>query len=413
VTELSVVARGLTKVFHHYARPRDRLIEWMSLGAIQRHTAQVALEPLDLEVARGECVGVIGENGAGKSTLLKLVSRVLHPTGGTVETRGRVVSLLELGAAFHPELDGVANVFESARLLGYRDAEIRPRVDAILAFAELGEAARQPTRTYSSGMFVRLAFSLFAHLDPSVYIVDEALAVGDVFFQQKCFAFLESLKSRGVAVIVASHDMPSILRLCDRALLLERGRVIRAGDPLDVVNAYYERHRADGELAAVRDIAILDRLEGRRGTGDVRIREARFASPRGEPTRQRPKGGRVRLEIRASAHRDVDDLTFGFQMTDRMNTVVFGQTIYLKDRTVLSARAGESLEVSFEIDLAVEAGQYVFELVATDCRVDLPGVVYDRVPRALVLDVLDAPERASHGMVELPTSYAVQRRAEP
>jgi ABC-type polysaccharide/polyol phosphate transport system ATPase subunit len=193
VTGIGVRATGLTKTFRRYQRPRDRLLEWLSLGSVTRHAAEVALEPLDLEVAPGQCLGIIGENGAGKSTLLKLISGVLHPTGGSVTTEGRVVSLLELGAGFRPELDGVANVFESGRLLGYHDGEIRPRLEAILAFAELGDRAHHPVRTYSSGMFVRLAFSLFAHLDPAIYIVDEALAVGDVFFQQKCFAFRESL----------------------------------------------------------------------------------------------------------------------------------------------------------------------------------------------------------------------------
>jgi lipopolysaccharide transport system ATP-binding protein len=226
-------------------------------------------------------------------------------------------------------------------------------------------------------------------------------------------------------VILASHDMPSILRLCDRAVLLERGRVVRSGDPLDVVNAYYERHGAGSALAPTSasapvdeatdvtavpaDAAIRSAIEGRRGTGEVSIVGLRLAAPEGNATRQARKGGRVRLEIWATAHRDVDDLTFGFQMTDRMNTVIFGQTIYLKDRAVLQARAGDELRVTFDVDLTIESGQYVFEVVATDCRIDLPNVVYDRLPRALVLDVLDAPERTAHGLVELRTEYSVQR----
>ena len=179
---------------------------------------------------RGECVGIIGVNGAGKTTLLKILSRALYPTTGEFEVKGRLVSLLELGTGFHPELTGRQNIFQSARLLGFPEAEVRDRLPAILDFAQIGEFIDRPVKQYSSGMFVRLAFSLFAHLEPDVYIVDEALSVGDVFFQQKCFERFRELRDRGCTILLVSHDMEAITHLCDRAILLHAGKCASDGD---------------------------------------------------------------------------------------------------------------------------------------------------------------------------------------
>ncbi len=427
MSEPRIEARGLGKTYRRYAQPRDRLVEWLSLGRVRRHVEFVALEPLDLVVRAGECLGIVGENGAGKSTLLKLVSGVLEPGAGQVTTRGRVVSLLELGTGFHPELDGVANIRQSARVLGFDPATVEQRLAEILAFAELGEFLHEPVKSYSSGMYVRLAFALFAHLDPEIYVVDEALSVGDVFFQQKCFRFLEGLKRSGAAVLFASHDMQAVLRLADRVLLLEHGRQIALGDPVETVHLYYSRHGAGAPMPPLgADPATLQARLGtievpagarfgseatgsRRGSGEVRLLGARFVGEDGTAARVVTSEQTVRLQIFARAEQDIDDLTFGFQVTDRLNAVIFGQTIFQKDRSKLTVRRGETLQVEFEIDLALAPGVYAVQVAATDCTVDLANRVFDLVERALSLEVRPAPTVTHHGLVALHTRYSVVR----
>ena len=239
MTEVVVSVRDLSKRFKLYANPWHRVIEWLSFGRALRHEEFWALSGISFDVARGECLGIVGVNGAGKSTLLKILSRALHATGGSFEVRGRLVSLLELGTGFHPELTGRQNVFQSARLLGFPAAYVQERLPAILDFAQIGEFIDQPVKQYSSGMFVRLAFSLFAHVDPDVYIVDETLAVGDVFFQQRCFERFRELRGRGCTILFVSHDMEAISHLCDRAILLSGGKLVAQGDAATVVHDYF------------------------------------------------------------------------------------------------------------------------------------------------------------------------------
>ena len=224
------------------------------------------------EVRAGECLGIIGVNGAGKSTLLKILSRALYPTTGTFEVRGRVVSLLELGTGFQPDLTGRQNIFQSAQLLGFPDGYVRDRLDDILDFAQIGEFIDQPVRQYSSGMFVRLAFSLFAHLDPDVYIVDEALSVGDVFFQQQCFRRFRELRARGCTILFVSHDMEAVTHLCDRVILLSGGKLAADGDPVTVVHDYFGAQRP----------GVRDSATGAGRVAAARGRALRFARRAGE-----------------------------------------------------------------------------------------------------------------------------------
>jgi hypothetical protein len=274
---------------------------------------------------------------------------------------------------------------------------------------------------------VRLAFALFAHLDPEIYIVDEALSVGDVFFQQKCFRFLEQLKAKGAAILFASHDMQAVLRLSDRALLLEHGRQVALGEPVEIVHLYYSRHgagrgggpasapvlpevSAEGRIVVPADAQLSERaLAGRRGTRQVEICGARFVDTRGVPCRAAAHGGSVTLQLFARARSDVHDLTFGFQITDRMNTVVFGQTIFQKDRTVLRAHAGEAMLAEFEIDLPLAEGSYVFQVAASDCQLEVANVLYDLIENALTLEVRRETEISSHGLTVLPVRYRVLR----
>ena len=234
----AIRAVGLTKSFQVYARPEDRLKQ--SIWRRRRFYKEfVALSDVSFEVARGETVGIVGRNGSGKSTLLQIVAGTLTPTHGTVEVNGRVAALLELGAGFNPEFTGRENVFLNASVLGLGQDEIERRFDDIVAFAEIAPFIDQPVKTYSSGMYVRLAFAVAISVDPDVLIVDEALAVGDEAFQRKCFARIRQVQERGSTILFVSHAANAVIELCDRAILMERGAAVLIDTPKAVIAAYH------------------------------------------------------------------------------------------------------------------------------------------------------------------------------
>jgi lipopolysaccharide transport system ATP-binding protein len=235
-SEPVVRIRGLGKRYERFASPSRRLLAL--LGGPRRSQAHWALRGVELEVRPGETVGLLGRNGSGKSTLLQMVCGTLEPTEGSVEVRGRVAALLELGAGFNPEFSGRENVFLNASMLGLSRAETERHFQAIVDFADIGDYLDEPVRTYSSGMFVRLAFAVAVAVEPDLLVVDEALAVGDEAFQRKCFARIEQLKARGAAILFVSHATAAVVQLCDRAVLLDAGEVLAIGAPKAVVAAY-------------------------------------------------------------------------------------------------------------------------------------------------------------------------------
>lgn len=235
---IAIRARSLGKAFRIYGQPVDRLFELFTRKP--RHSVFVALHGVDLEIGRGETVGIVGRNGSGKSTLLQLIAGTLQPTRGTVEVHGRIAALLELGSGFNPEFTGRENVFLNGQVMGLRRHEVEERLERIEQFADIGTFIDQPVRTYSSGMLVRLAFAVAINTDPDILIIDEALAVGDEAFQRKCFARLEDIKARGATILFVSHAAASVVNLCDRAILLDNGEMLMAGRPKNVI-ALYQR----------------------------------------------------------------------------------------------------------------------------------------------------------------------------
>ncbi len=235
---IAVRVLNLSKRYKLYSHPWHRMAEWLSLGQVQRHDDFWALRSVSFHLERGECLGIIGPNGAGKTTLLKILTRALYPTTGDFEVKGRTVSLLELGPGFNLQLTGTQNIFNSARLLGFTDEYVKGRLEAIVKFAELGDFMDRPIHIYSSGMFVRLAFSLFACLEPDVYIVDEALSVGDTSFQKKCMDKINEMSQLGVTILFASHDLWRVQALCNRAIYLNHG-LIQSSGSTDIVIKHY------------------------------------------------------------------------------------------------------------------------------------------------------------------------------
>lgn len=253
-SEVDIRIRNLSKVYRIYERPEDRLIQMATLGRLRRFTEFPALHDISLDIHRGETVGIIGRNGCGKSTLLQVICGTLQPTAGTVEVTGRIAALLELGAGFNGEFTGRENVYMNGAILGFSREEMDARFDQIADFAGIGEFIERPVKTYSSGMFVRLAFAVATAVEPDILVVDEALAVGDEAFQRKCFARIEAIKERGGTILFVSHGAQTIVQLCDRAILLDGGEKLMDGDPKTVVNQYQRLINLNGaDAQAARD----------------------------------------------------------------------------------------------------------------------------------------------------------------
>jgi ABC-type polysaccharide/polyol phosphate transport system ATPase subunit len=238
VEKLAIKVDDVSKIYKLYANPIDRLKEIISITKRNRHKDFVALDQISFHINKGETVGIIGKNGSGKSTILKMITGVLTPTSGQIMVNGKISSLLELGAGFNPEYNGIENIYLNGTVMGFSRQEMDQKIDEILAFADIGDFVYQPIKTYSSGMYVRLAFAAAINVDPDILIVDEALAVGDISFQSKCFRKFESLKEAGKTILLVTHSMDMVARHCDRAILIQEGHLLADGLPKDVINNY-------------------------------------------------------------------------------------------------------------------------------------------------------------------------------
>lgn len=396
--DLIIDARGLGKCYHVYDRPSHRLLQGL-FGDSRRYYREFwALRGVDLQVRRGETLGIIGRNGSGKSTLLQLIAGTLAPTEGSIRVGGRIAALLELGSGFNPDFTGRENVYLNASILGLTAEEIQARMEAILAFADIGEFIDQPIRNYSSGMVMRLAFSVMAHVDADVLIIDEALAVGDAFFTQKCMRFLREFKERGTLLFV-SHDDASVSGLCDRALWLDGGAPRAYGPSRDVVQMYLEsviaarqgeagvrtaggageaaeRERHDMRRDWINrtnlrnDIEVLPFDPGTAGFGEMRARigDVALRDETGRELAWCVGGESVRLEVEVVAEAPVTRPIVGFYLKDRLGQLLFGDNTYLTTLgDGVDAAAGERLQATFEFEMPrLKAGDYFITIGVAD-----------------------------------------------
>ena len=238
MSDYAIQVKNVSKIYKLYNRPSDRLVDTFGLPGRKKFKEHRALNNVSFEVKKGETLGIIGTNGSGKSTILKIITGVLNPTEGEVVIDGRISALLELGAGFNMEYTGIENVYLNGMMMGFTNEEIDAKLQEILDFADIGEFVNQPVKTYSSGMFVRLAFAVAINIDPEILIVDEALSVGDVFFQSKCYHKFEEFKKMGKTILFVSHDLSSITKYCDRAILLNKGKKLFEGTPKEAVDLY-------------------------------------------------------------------------------------------------------------------------------------------------------------------------------
>lgn len=340
----------LSKRYKLYPNRSARLIEWINLNHVKRHEDFWALRNLDLEVGKGECVGVIGPNGAGKSTLLKILSGALSPTTGSYSIEGKVLSLLELGTGFNPELTGRQNVLETGGLLGFSREHIHNRIAEIEEFAGIGHFFDQPIKVYSSGMGVRLAFSMFVFMEPDVLIVDEALAVGDIGFQRRCYARLEHMLARGMTCLFVTHDLGAVIRFCHRAVVLQNGQKVFEGAPRQACNVLNKVYFGEAQINEVMDY----------GDGSAAIEEIWFEDTTGERITSQPAKQALVFCYRVKFNTDVEEPVFGFHMKTLYGVeVATASTDYLGYEFGKFSR-GDVLTLRWVLDLNVNPGTYFF-----------------------------------------------------
>lgn len=338
----------LGKAYKQYFTRWSRLGEWLLPCSGARHHSQWILKDINFTVQPGEAVGIVGVNGAGKSTLLKLITGTTQPTTGHVSITGSVAALLELGIGFHPDFTGRQNVFMTGQLLGMGAEEIAELMPQIEAFAEIGGYIDQPLRVYSSGMQVRLAFSVATARRPDILIVDEALSVGDAYFQHKSFGRIREFRNAGTTLLIVSHDRQAIQSLCSRVILLDGGIVLKEGEPEAVLD-YYNAQLSARQNQVVRQSEREDgRVQTISGTAEAQIDAIGLYNTKGEQVKSIRVGEPVELRVQVTINADLPELVFGYQIRDRLGHVVYGTNTYYLDAILTQLRRGERITYSFK-----------------------------------------------------------------
>ncbi|HUQ93772.1 MAG TPA: ABC transporter ATP-binding protein [Bryobacteraceae bacterium] len=391
-----VAIQHVSKIYRLYRRPLDRLIEVLPGLGGKRHAEFWALKDISFSVERGEIVSVVGPNGSGKSTLLQIVSGILQPTSGRVKTEGRVAALLELGAGFNPEFSGRENVFLSGEIMGLSRQEMERAFPKIESFAEIGEFIDRPVKEYSSGMYVRLAFSTAIHVEPEILIVDEALSVGDAIFASRCIQKFEELKERKVTTLFVSHDLGMVKRLSNRAVFLLNGRMEAIGSPRDIVNRYvglvHERQRA---LAPVNDAAPGLASSFRHGDGTSRIVDIQVLNAHGASTTAIQRGERTTIRLRARFHKESAEPSAGLLIRNRLGIDVYGTNTRIEQIPLGKFAPGDLLELDFTFECWLARHEYTLTLAMQHAD----GASQDWLDDAVSFTVVDPKEVA--GVVDL------------
>lgn len=405
MSEVAIRVDDVSKLYKLYDKPSDRLKESLGLTRKKLYKEHYALHNVSFDVKRGETVGIIGTNGSGKSTILKIITGVLNPSGGHVEIDGRISALLELGAGFNMEYTGIENIYLNGTMIGFSREEIDAKMQDILDFADIGDFVHQPVKTYSSGMFVRLAFAVAINIDPEILIVDEALSVGDVFFQAKCYKKFEDFKKMGKTILFVSHDLGSISKYCDRVVLLNRGKKLAEGTPKEMVSMYkrimVNQDKAEEIAAHQMDMSSLEEdgekeikeaaCEGQwkkhynlnpdvdeYGNGAAEIEDFAIIDENGNYTNAIVKGTRFRLKSKVKFKQDVHDPIFTYTFKNIQGVAITGTNTMYEKKDVPLAKEGETYVATFEQDMFLQGGEYLLSMSCTGYR-DGEFQVYHRL----------------------------------
>ena len=424
----AIEIKDVVKVYKLYDRARDRVKESLGLGRKQPHKLHYALNGVSMNIYRGETVGIIGTNGSGKSTILKIITGVLNPTSGHVHVAGRISSLLELGAGFNMEYNGIENVYLNGTMMGFTDREIDEKLPEILEFADIGDYVNQPVKTYSSGMFVRLAFAVAINIEPEILIVDEALSVGDVFFQAKCYHKFEEFKKMGKTIVFVSHDLSIISKYCDRVFLLNKGNLLGEGSPKEMIDAYkrvlvgqYEVSGAEGQ-GSLADGAGAENTDGRAaeadglritgvnpdaqeyGTKQAEIVDYYVTDERGVRAMAILKGARFTLHMRVRFHDHVPAPIFALSIKNVLGIEITGTNTMIEKAFLESGEPGQVKDITFTQKMTLQGGEYLLSLGVTGYNGDT-FEVYHRLYD--VMDVTVVSDKDTVGYFDMESEVTV------
>jgi len=396
----AITVSNLGKAYKQYPSRWARLVEWANPFHTCRHTLKWVLQDINFTVQPGEAVGIIGMNGAGKSTLLKMIAGTTQPTTGNVSITGRVAALLELGMGFHSDFTGRQNVLMACQLLGYTAEDTHRLMPDIEAFAEIGDYMDQPMRAYSSGMQMRLAFSVATAQRPDVLIVDEALSVGDAYFQHKSFERIRAFRNNGTTLLIVSHDKQSIQAICDRGMLLNAGRVAMAGEP-EAVMDYYNALLAARESQGVNQTQFDGRVRTISGSGEASIEYVALLNDRGESVETIGVGALVTLCVSTKVNCRIARLVLGYMVKDRLGQPVYGTNTHHLGQVVKDLLPGQRVEYRFQFSANLGVGSYSIA-VALHGESNHLGGNYEWRDMALIFDVINMSKSEFIGVAWLP-----------
>ena len=379
-----IKVKHISKIYKLYDNPMDRLKEALKLTKKKKYTEYYALNDINFEVEKGSTVGLIGTNGAGKSTLLKIITGVLTPTSGEVEVQGKIAALLELGAGFNQEYTGIENIYLNGSMMGYTKEQMDERVNTITEFAGIGDFINQPVKTYSSGMFARLAFAVAINVDPDILIVDEALSVGDIYFQAKCFNKMNEIKAKGTTILLVTHDMGSVIKYCDKVVVLNKGNYLKEGKPKEMVDIYKKllvnQYDDDDEI----DEVIMESEENQQedksnwknqlkyseeklvyGNNKASIVDFGIFDHKGKLSNMLLKKKDFTIRMRVEFHEDVENPIFAFTIKNVHGSDITGTNTMFEKKDVPLARKGEIYEISFKQQMLLQGGEYLLSFGCT------------------------------------------------
>ena len=403
--EIAIAVDHISKVYKLYDKPMDRMVEALGLTKKKKYREHFALSDVSFQVKKGECVGIIGTNGSGKSTILKIITGVLNPTGGTLTVNGRIQALLELGAGFNMEYTGIENIYLNGTMNGFTEQEIESRMQDILDFADIGDYVKQPVKTYSSGMFVRLAFSVAINIDPEILIVDEALSVGDVFFQAKCYHKFEEFKKMGKTIIFVSHDLSSVSKYCDRVVLLNQGVKLGEGSPKEMIDDYkrvlvgqYELPESKSESSLLNDEQIQVAVQKKAakqdtsklleyGTKEAVIEQFYMTDDRGAESKSIIKDSQFTIHMKVRFMADLPAPIFAFSIKTVKGTEITGTNTMFEKAFLEPVKAGAVKDITFTQKMSLQGGEYLLSFGVTGYDGN-DFQVYHRLYDALDLTVI-------------------------
>jgi ABC-type polysaccharide/polyol phosphate transport system, ATPase component len=387
MSKVAIAVEKVSKVYKLYEKPSDRLKESLGLTKTKRYREHFALQDINFQINKGETIGIIGTNGSGKSTILKIITGVLNPTAGQVEVNGRISALLELGAGFNMEYTGIENIYLNGTMIGFEKEEIDEKLEAILSFADIGDFVYQPVKTYSSGMFVRLAFAVAINIEPEILIVDEALSVGDVFFQAKCYRKFEEFKKMGKTILFVSHDLGSINKYCDRAILLNKGSKIAEGETKEIIDMYKKllvnqldiAGEEQGELS-IQEInnkqAVKESTKWKKslslnpdiieyGEKQAEIVDFAIVDEYGYITNSIDKEKNFSIKMRIKFNQLIEEPIGAFTIKDIKGTEVTGTNTMFEDANIGTKEPGDEVRITFTQEMLLQGGEYMLSLGCT------------------------------------------------